>query len=111
MAKVDRVLHEPTRFVLAAILYSAENADFNYLLNATQINRGTLSSHLTRLEEVGYVQIEKTYRAKTPQTIYALTRAGRNAFRKHYEQLQRAAKHMPKRASKGELRFESQVEK
>jgi len=44
------------------------------------MNKGNLSSHLARLEEAGYVEIEKTYRGKVPMTLLRLTRKGRTAF-------------------------------
>ena len=77
---LDRVIHEPGRLMIVALLSGIEEADFLYLLHETELNKGTLSSHLARLEEAGYVEITKTYRGKVPQTLLKLTRAGRKAF-------------------------------
>jgi DNA-binding transcriptional ArsR family regulator len=77
---LDRLIHEPGRLMLFLILAGIRECDFLYLLNATEMNKGTLSSHLSRLEEAGYVEIEKTYRGKVPQTLLRLTKAGRSAF-------------------------------
>jgi len=77
---LDRVIHEPGRLMIVALLSAVEEADFLYLLHETALNKGTLSSHLARLEEAGYVEITKTYRGKVPQTLLKLTRAGRKAF-------------------------------
>lgn len=68
----------------------AKEADFLYLLNATEMNKGTLSSHLTRLEEEGYIRITKTFKGKFPRTICRLLPAGRAAF-KIYRKLIRAS--------------------
>jgi DNA-binding MarR family transcriptional regulator len=84
---LDRVLHEPARLVIAAILYSVEEADFLYLLNTSGLTRGNLSAHLARLEEAGYVQIEKTFKGKLPRTVLRLTPAGRAAFEAYRKRL------------------------
>ena len=66
--------------MLVALLFAVEKADFLYLQNETDMNKGTLSSHLSRLEEEGYIEVEKTYRGKVPQTLLRLTGAGRGAI-------------------------------
>jgi DNA-binding MarR family transcriptional regulator len=64
-----------------------EQADFLFLLNATGLTKGNLSSHLSRLEEAGYVAIEKTFDGKTPRTICSLTAAGEEALDTYREQM------------------------
>lgn len=80
IAGLDRVIHEPGRLMIVALLSVVKECDFLYLLHETDLNKGTLSSHLTRLEETGYIEIEKTYRGKVPQTLLRLTDSGRTAF-------------------------------
>ena len=87
MADLDRVIHEPARLLIAALLRNIETADFVFLLKETGLTKGNLSSHLSRLEEAGYVQIEKTYRGKVPLTLIGLTDAGRTAFDDYRRQL------------------------
>jgi len=87
IAELDRVIHEPGRLMISALLYAVERADFLYLQHETAMNKGTLSSHLSRLEEAGYVAIEKTYRGKVPQTLLRLTDAGRTAFEQYRQRL------------------------
>jgi len=87
LGDLDRLLHEPARTMIATILFSVEEADFLFLLNATGLTRGNLSTHLVRLEEAGYVEIEKTYKGKLPRTICRLTNAGRTAFDGYRKQL------------------------
>ena len=87
---LDRVIHEPGRLMIVALLSGIEEADFLYLLHETELNKGTLSSHLARLEEAGYVEITKTYRGKVPQTLLKLTRAGRKAFEQYRKMVQEA---------------------
>jgi len=87
MAEVDRLIHEPSRLMIVTILYVATRADFLYLQRETGLTKGNLSAHLTKLEEAGYVHIEKTYRGKVPQTLCSLTPAGRIAFETYRIQL------------------------
>jgi DNA-binding MarR family transcriptional regulator len=54
------------------------------------MNKGTLSSHLSRLEEAGYVEVLKTFRGKVPQTLLHLTSAGRKAFEQYRRKLKEA---------------------
>jgi DNA-binding transcriptional ArsR family regulator len=90
ISKLDRVIHEPGRLMIVALLWGVEECDFLYLLNETGMNKGNLSSHLARLEEAGYVQIEKTYRGKVPQTLLRLTSVGRVAFTRYRKGLKAA---------------------
>jgi hypothetical protein len=55
MPELDRVIHEPARLLLVTILASVVEADFLYLLQATELTKGNLSTHLAKLEESGYV--------------------------------------------------------
>jgi DNA-binding MarR family transcriptional regulator len=61
-------------------LDAVEKADFVSPLQGTGMTRGNLSTHLTRLSDSGYIQIEKTFRGKIPQTLLCLTDSGRKAF-------------------------------
>jgi len=89
-SELDRVIHEPGRLMIAALLYAVEKADFLYLQHETEMNKGTLSSHITRLEEAGYVEVEKTYRGKVPQTLLRLTKTGRKTFERYRSNLKKA---------------------
>jgi DNA-binding HxlR family transcriptional regulator len=87
---IDRIIHEPARLVIMATLFAVESADFLYLLHATELTKGNLSSHLMRLEKVAYITIEKTFEGKTPRTLCRLTDAGRDAFEAYREQMKAA---------------------
>ena len=77
LAEIDRVIHEPARLMIAALLAAVEEADFQFLRQATGLTQGNLSAHLTKLEEAKYIAIEKTFRGKYPLTICKLTEHGR----------------------------------
>jgi DNA-binding MarR family transcriptional regulator len=89
IGELDRVIHEPSRLLLVAVLYPLEEADFLYLLTESQMTKGNLSSHLAKLEEAGYVQIEKGFRGKIPHTLVRLSRQGRGAFERYRAELKK----------------------
>ena len=80
MSELNRVIHEPARLAIVALLASVKEADFLYLLRQTGLTKGNLSTHLLRLEEAGYVEIEKTFRGKIPLTLVQLSSKGKSAF-------------------------------
>jgi len=90
IADLDRVIHEPGRLMIVALLFAVERADFLYLQHETGMNKGTLSSHISRLEEAHYVEVLKTYRGKVPQTLLSLTGPGRKAFEQYRRSLKEA---------------------
>jgi DNA-binding MarR family transcriptional regulator len=84
------MIHEPARLMIMSYLYVVESADFVFLRNQTGLTDGNLSSHLTKLESAGYVDIQKRFKGKKPQTMLKLGVEGREAFelyRKKMEQV------------------------
>jgi len=96
IANFDRLIHEPARLAIMAILSACENADFTYLLNATGLSKGNLSAHLSKLEEGGYVAIAKSFKGKYPNTACSLTPAGQKAFVAYRRQYLALARHLEK---------------
>lgn len=84
---IDRTIHEPARLLIMAILSAADEADFQYLLGATGLRKGNLSSHLSRLEKEAYIEIEKSFIGKTPRTICRLTADGLEALELYRRQM------------------------
>jgi len=89
LADVNRLIHEPSRSLILAILAAVESAVFLYLQRETGLTKGNLSVHLSKLEEAGYINIEKTYRGKVPLTLCRVTDDGRKAFDAYRNQLKR----------------------
>ncbi|HEX2991170.1 MAG TPA: transcriptional regulator [Anaerolineales bacterium] len=85
---LDRLIHEPARLLIVTILSAAASADFLFLQRETGLTRGNLSAHLSKLEEAGYVKIEKTFKGKLPLTVCKLTAAGQKALQQYRQQLQ-----------------------
>ncbi len=65
-----------------------ENKRIKKLMNQTQLTRGNLSSHLSKLEAAGYVEIKKEFVQKIPRTLLRLTEEGRNAFVQYRQKMQ-----------------------
>ena len=87
ISDLDRVIHEPARLILMALLSSVASADFLFLLKESKLTKGNLSVQLSRLEEAGYLEIEKTFRGKIPHTEYRLTKKGKSAFNQYRKHL------------------------
>lgn len=87
LTEVDRLVHEPSRSIILAILAATKSADFLYLQRETKLTKGNLTIHLSRLEKAGYIRIEKTYRGKVPLTLCRITTKGRGAFEIYRKQL------------------------
>ena len=85
-AQFDRLIHQPSRLAIMAVLAGCESAEFRYLLEATGLSKGTLSAHLSKLEGAGYVAITKSFKGKYPNTSAALTAEGKRAFRRYRKQ-------------------------
>ncbi len=77
---IDDVIHGRLRLGVMAFLSTAGSADFPLLKNRLQATDGNLSVQLRKLEEAGYVLIEKAFVGKKPQTTVTLTDAGRAAY-------------------------------
>jgi DNA-binding MarR family transcriptional regulator len=99
--EIDRIVHEPARYTIMAYLYVVEGADFIYLLHHTHLTKGNLSSHLMKLEEAGYVKVEKTFVDRVPRTLLSLTPAGRAALDGYRTSIQRMLKGPGKPRAKG----------
>ena len=87
MTDLDRVIHEPARLLIVALLAGVREADFLWVLRESGLTKGNLSTHLARLEEAGYLEVEKTYRGKVPLTVLRLTRQGKSAFDRYKKTL------------------------
>jgi len=87
LSGLDRIIHEPARLTLVALLSAVESADFLYLLKESELTKGNLSVHLSKLEEAGYVEAEKSFRGKMPHTEYRLTSKGKSAFDQYRKSL------------------------
>ncbi|TCS93862.1 transcriptional regulator [Hazenella coriacea] len=90
MARLDKLIHEPARLAIMSALEACTLAEFLFLQELTGLTKGNLSSHLSKLEKVGYIQINKNFvRQKIPHTTIRITREGQAAILQYWDQLDR----------------------
>ena len=94
VVNIDRVVHEPARLAILLALEVCVSADFKFLQSVSGLSASNLSVHLTKLEEHGLVEIEKSFVRKKARTVARLTKAGKAALRAHRRLLEE-----PKRAA------------
>jgi DNA-binding MarR family transcriptional regulator len=87
IGKIDDVIHGRVRLGIMAYLVDAEAAEFNELKALLQVTQGNLSVHLRKLEDAGYIAIEKSFMGRKPLTRARITPAGRKAFASYLEAL------------------------
>ncbi len=95
LTEIDRMVHEPARLAIMALLYVVESADFTFVMNQTGLSWGNLSTHLSKLEQVGYIEVEKRFKGKRPNTSLRLTSAGREAFQEYRQKLMQMLDRLP----------------
>ena len=80
ISDLDSLVHSPTRLKILLVLMSVEEADFTFISQAADLTRGNLSANLSKLEEAGYVEIEKKFIERVPKTIVRVSKAGVKAL-------------------------------
>jgi DNA-binding transcriptional ArsR family regulator len=81
--EIDRVVHEPARYQILSILFVLESADFQFIQSQTGLTKGNLSSHMSKLEDAGYVKVVKEFIGKKPHTMMKITKKGKKAFEQY----------------------------
>ncbi len=88
IASLDRRIHDPARLAILTALSACERADFLFLQRITGLTKGNLSSHLSKLEEAGLVEIEKRFVGKKTQTLVRLSDAGRQSIEGYWRDME-----------------------
>lgn len=88
MNDIDRIVHEPIRLRIMSILSGIDKADFNFMLTTLGLSKGNLSSHIDKLEQAGYVSVEKSFKGKVTCTEYSLTKSGKKALANYWKTLE-----------------------
>ena len=105
MAGINNTIHQPVRLRIMATLVTLdlnEQVDFTYLKKLLKLTDGNLGAHLSKLETVGYVQLEKTFVNKKPKTYVSVTGKGRDAFQEHVAALEAILQNTEPRTQKSE---------
>jgi DNA-binding MarR family transcriptional regulator len=98
MANLDNLIHQPVRLRIVSSLSTLsedESMEFSFLRDLHDLTDGNVGAHLRKLEEAGYVSLEKTFVDRKPRTFIALTRNGKKAFREHVKALEQILKDKP----------------
>jgi DNA-binding MarR family transcriptional regulator len=85
--RIDQLFHTPIRFAAMALLANEGEVEFGRMRNALGATDGNLSRHMRRLEDAGYVSVEKQFVGRKPRTSYRITDSGRRAFTAYLEGL------------------------
>lgn len=80
MNELNPLIHSQLRLFILSILMTVEEADFMYIKQRTDATMGNLSVQITKLEEAGYIKVEKTFMKKRPRTVCKMTDTGKAAF-------------------------------
>ena len=91
MAALNETIHQPVRLRIMAALVTLEagnEVDFTYLRDLLEVTDGNLGAHLRKLEEAGYIAVNKTFIERKPRTFVAATAAGRKVFQEHVAALE-----------------------
>jgi DNA-binding MarR family transcriptional regulator len=91
IARIDEIIHGRIRLGVMAFLAGMEQADFNTLKAKLATTDGTLSVHLRKLEEAGYILVDKGYNGRRPVTRLSLSAKGRKAFQAYLAAMARLA--------------------
>ena len=86
--KIDTIFHSRIRLAVTSLLYHDESADFTTIKERIGATDGNLTTHLRKMEESGYLSVEKSFVNRKPQTVYRLTEAGVDAFTSYIVQLE-----------------------
>jgi len=91
MAELNETIHQTVRLRIMAVLVTLEpndEVDFTYLRDLLEVTDGNLGAHLRKLEEAGYIAINKTFVERKPHTYVSATAEGRRGFQDHVAALE-----------------------
>jgi DNA-binding MarR family transcriptional regulator len=95
LAGIDTIIHAPARLMVLTYLYVVESASYTFLVRMTGLTWGNLATHLAKLEDAGYVTVEKTFKGRKPHSLIRLTDQGRSAFREYKKSMQQVLDDLP----------------
>jgi DNA-binding MarR family transcriptional regulator len=90
MAEIDTIIHQPVRLQIMASLVTLgpeEEVDFTHLRDMLEVTDGNLGAHIQKLEEAGYIKVNKTFVGRKPRTFLSASSKGRGAFHAHVDAL------------------------
>lgn len=95
LSELDPIIHAPARLMVLSYLYVVESADYVFLMRLTGLTWGNLATHLKKLEESGYIEIQKTFNGKKPHSTLHLTETGRTTFSAYAKMMKKVLDDLP----------------
>jgi len=86
---LDPILHSQLRLSIVSILISLKESDFNFIKETTGATSGNISIQIKKLQEAGYIQVEKTFKNNYPNTTISITKKGIEAFETYVNDLKK----------------------
>ncbi len=77
---LDPLLHSQLRLAIISMLVASDKVEFTHIQNETKAAAGNISLQIKKLEEAGYINVEKTFRNNYPKTMLSITDIGIKAF-------------------------------
>lgn len=97
LARIDPLIHASARLMILTYLYVVESVDYVFLMNLTGLSWGNLATHMNKLEQAGYIEIQKTFEGKKPKSTIRLSERGREAFTIYKRTMQKVLDDLPDR--------------
>ena len=91
MAELNEIIHQTVRLRIMAALVTLEpndEVDFTYLRDLLEVTDGNLGAHLRKLEEAGYILVNKVFEERKPRTYVSASASGRRVFQEHVAALE-----------------------
>ena len=95
LTDIDPIIHASARLMVMTYLYVVDSADYVFLMHQTGLTWGNLATHLSKLEEAGYIEVQKSFKGKKPQSTVRMTDKGRDAFRSYKKNMKQVLDELP----------------
>lgn len=89
---LNKAFENRIRLGIMSILMVNDKVEFSALKEMLDITDGNLASHISALEKLEYLEVQKQFIGKKPNTTYAVTRTGKKAFNEHLDALEKLLK-------------------
>ncbi|MGZ2370470.1 winged helix-turn-helix domain-containing protein [Ancylomarina sp. YFZ004] len=86
---LDPLLHSQLRLTIISMLVASEKVDFTHIKEETKAAAGNISIQIKKLQEAGYISVEKTFMNNYPKTMLTITAKGVKAFESYVNNLKK----------------------
>jgi DNA-binding MarR family transcriptional regulator len=86
---LDPLLHSQLRLAIISMLVGSEKVEFTHIQEETKAAAGNISIQIKKLQEAGYINVEKTFKNNYPKTLISITSKGLEAFENYVSNLRK----------------------